>query len=376
MARFSRRALLGLGIGAVACPLTQAIAQPEQVRLAFAWRGPSESDAHHIGVMSIERDARQAVITQRLPVPSRAHGFAALPDGGYIAVANRPGTWLWRIDRAGQVAARAEAAPDSLQRFSGHVAVTMDGQHLLSTETRWAEDPRDHTGWVVCRRVGDLAEVERWPSGGRDPHDLLITLDGSCWVANGGLVRDRQGRKWPGADVESSLCRLDVRSGAIKGRWSLADPALSMRHLAHDPSADGPSIGVALQAEHPDPLQRRVAPTLAVWSEAGGLVVQPVEASLQGHAGDIVPTPGGGYAESHAQVGRAARWQGASTGNPWATLAQLSQASAMACDTPAGGLWIASARGLAWWHPREAPWMAPWPEALAADNHWRELLGG
>jgi hypothetical protein len=31
---------------------------------------------------------------------------------------------------------------------------------------------------------------------------------------------------------------------------------------------------------------------------------------------------------------------------------------------------VAAARGIARWHPTEAPAMAPWPAPMALDNHW------
>ena len=49
---------------------------------------------------------------------------------------------------------------------------------------------------------------------------------------------------------------------APERRWTLADPWLSLRHLAWHPASA--TLGIAMQAEHPRQADRREAPVLAL----------------------------------------------------------------------------------------------------------------
>ena len=77
-----------------------------QQRLAMAWRGNPPADgtsADRVGLVAIDWAAGTLRIAADLPAPGRAHGLLALPDGGFLAVAMRPGRWLMRIGSDGQV---------------------------------------------------------------------------------------------------------------------------------------------------------------------------------------------------------------------------------------------------------------------------------
>jgi hypothetical protein len=77
------------------------------LRLAAAWRGLATDGVQHVGAIEIDWAARAVRIASAEPVPSRAHGLSAEPDGGWLAMAFRPGTWLWRFDARGRPVARA-----------------------------------------------------------------------------------------------------------------------------------------------------------------------------------------------------------------------------------------------------------------------------
>jgi hypothetical protein len=85
---------------------------------------------------------------------------------------------------------------------------------------------------------------------------------------------------------------LHPGTGELLGQWRLADPYLSIRHLAFD--AHTGRLGLALQAEHPDATQRHAAPVLAIWD---GRALRVADApphglpSLQGYGGDIMALP-------------------------------------------------------------------------------------
>jgi hypothetical protein len=102
--------------------------------------------------------------------------------------------------------------------------------------------------------------------------------------------------------MDASLVALHPGTGELLGQWRLADPCLSIRHLAFDARAG--RLGIALQAEHPDATQRQVAPVLAVW-DGKALRAAEAQPALQGYGGDIVALPpamAGGFAVSCARA--------------------------------------------------------------------------
>ena len=240
-----RRRTLLLGAGATWPALCSArdaagagpgvTAHDEVERLATAWRVPAEDGrapgdgGDRVGVFEVDWAAGRVALLGETAVPARAHGLLALADGGFLAIAHRPGRWLLRGDADGRVVQRLDLdAARERRGFNGHVVASADGRWLFSTET----DPVDGSGWVAVRDARTLARVAEFSSHGLDPHQLLPAADGTLVVANGGIVRDARGRQRAGEAMDSSLVRLDPATGRLLGQWRLADPALSMRHLA------------------------------------------------------------------------------------------------------------------------------------------------
>jgi hypothetical protein len=101
--------------------------------------------------------------------------------------------------------------------------------------------------------------------------------------------------------MDSNLTRLDPRTGAVLARYRLQDPFLSLRHLSRAP--DG-TVGVALQAEHPQAPERATAPALALLDGNGlhAVPIAPISPSSttttkilhrwDGYAGDIAYADG------------------------------------------------------------------------------------
>jgi uncharacterized protein len=254
--------------------------------LATAW--VDREGQAHAGLLRTGAGGTLGVVRQ-LPLPTRAHGLVRLPDGALLVLARRPGEWLLRWQPAQRgAAARRWVAPSADRRLSGHAVLDHTGR-LFCSET----DLASGAGLVVQRHPHTLEPVAEWPSHGIDPHALLAHPDGTLFVANGGVpaaaVEAGRARPVDGV-VESSLVRMDCSTGRVLGQWRLADPWLSMRHLAwHAPSA---RVGVALQAEHPTPAEREVAPLLACW-HAGRLRPVAGTGRLRGYAGDIAAQPRG-----------------------------------------------------------------------------------
>ncbi|MCW5636134.1 MAG: DUF1513 domain-containing protein, partial [Rubrivivax sp.] len=308
------------------------------------------------------------------PVPGRAHGLLALADGGFLAVANRPGRWLLRCDAHGGLVRQLTTDEERPRRtFNGHVVASPDEAWLFTTET----DPATGEGWISVRDARTLARVGSFAAGGRDAHQVLLAPDGSLVVAIGGIVRDGNGRKIELEHMDPALVRLDPASGRLVGRWRLDDARLSIRHIAWSQgvSEQGtmPLLGVALQAEHDRAEQRRNAPTLAVW-DGKALRLATRDAGAEGYAGDIAAGPGGGFVISGQKARRGLWWHPARP-ERLTLVAELTEPCGLATFDAGAGVLISAGRGVARWHVHEAPAMLPWPVALAPDNHWVVLRG-
>lgn len=342
-------------------------------RLATAWQVPGTSapdSGFRVGVLDIAWSAGRVQLRAQQSVPTRAHGLLPLADGGFVAVANRPGRWLLRCDAGGAVMQRLDTAAEKPQRsFNGHVeAIASPGP---GGEIRWLctseTDPDTGVGWLSLRDARTLQRVAQFESAGIDPHQLRQATDGALLVANGGIVRDALGRKIEAERMAPSLARIDPASGRLLGRWTLADPQLSIRHIAWASGPD-PLLGLALQAEHADPAQRAAAPSLALWN--GKVLVLPCpDRSAGGYVGDIAAGPGGGFVISAQKQGRGLWWHPAAP-EQLTLIAQLTEPCALVPEPDGAGVAISAASGAARWHATEAPRMLPWPVPMAPDNHW------
>ena len=247
---------------------------------------------HHVGLLRLG-DGRCEVV-DRLDVPTRAHGLHTLADGSVLVAARRPGDWLlrWSPSMAGPSRHPRSAAQwswaDAGRRFNGHVLADRAGRYLYTTEI----DLDSGQGVVVQRDAATLEEIAVWPTRGLDPHQLAWLPDGRLLVANGGIATQAEtGRVKDTRTMDSSLVRLDARSGELGGQWRLADARLSLRHLAV--GADG-RIGIALQAEHDDPQRRAAAPVFALFDPVTeALTVSATAQSATGYAGDVAALHGG-----------------------------------------------------------------------------------
>ncbi|MDP2007504.1 MAG: DUF1513 domain-containing protein [Rubrivivax sp.] len=374
----SRRSLLASTL-ALSVPQAFAVAAPADdrtdaavavQRVATAWRltgstaGSADSPSgDHVGIVEIDWHAGTLRLQSPTPVPTRGHGLLALADGGFAAVATRPGRWLLRCDAQGQVVARHDIAQDKTGRsFDGHVDTSADGRWLYTVET----DPAGGQGWISVRDVRTLARVAQFASGGIDPHQMLPTADGQLMVANGGIPRDASGRKVRLDEMAPCLVRLSPASGRIEGRWTLPDARLSLRHMAWSSDAQ-PLLGIGLQAEHDSATQRAEAPTLAVF-DGESLSLPCADAAAGGYAGDIAAGPGGGFVVS-AQKQRLGLWWHPGQAQTYTRVAELTEPCALVSWPGGAGVTLHAARGAARWHLRHAARMLAWPVALAPDNH-------
>lgn len=348
-----RRLLLGAGL-VLPC-LGRTGPAPDVQHLALAWALPD--GRQQAGVLRLDWDARRLDIEAAWTLPGRAHGLAADGQGGFYAVAARTGDWLLHVGPDGQA---RWARQDGPQRFNGHLL--LQGAGLFATET----DPRDDSAHLALRDAASLQLIERWPLAGRDAHQLVAEPAGRLLVALGGLPRSPDGAKRSGLPISSALLRFDPATGRELRRWRLADPALSLRHLAW--SSDGARLGVGLQAEHEDLAQRSRAPLLAVL-EGEALRVPAPDGPGRGYAGDICAAPGGGFILSGQKAGLGLLWR-PDEPDAWQTMARLTEPCALQPGQVGGepAVLLVAAHGVARWQAADAR-MLPWPQALAPDNH-------
>ncbi len=334
------------------------------LRLAAAWRaagGGGSAAVHHVGILEVDWDEARLRIAAELPVPARAHGLLALADGGFAAVAFRPGPWLLRCDAQGRPMQRLLVDEERPRRgFNGHVEGSADGHWLYTTET----DPADGSGWIGVRDARTLRRAAQFPSGGIDPHQVLGTPEGALVVANGGILRDASGRGLELARMDPTLALLAGDSGRPIGQWRLPDPRLSLRHMAWA-EGERPLLGIGLQAEHDSADARRDAPALALW-DGHALTLPCADASAAGYVGDIAAGPAGGFVLSAQKAGRGLWWQPAAPQH-LTLVAELTEPCALVRERSA--VLIGAGRGLARWRTDAGGQMLRWPVAMAPDNH-------
>ena len=360
-----RRRFLAAAAALHAVPAWAASELPPPITLGAAWRGAAVNSPQRVGALRLDGAAVTVRVAWSVELPSRAHGLLPEAGGGLLVVATRPGRWLLRLDGDGRVMRRLSIDDEpGARRFDGHALRSADGRWLYTPETA-----PDGQGWLSVRDADTLRQEAAWPTGGVDPHHLLLDAQGHVMLAHGGILRTPEGHKRDLDRMASSLVRIDGRNGRRLGEWRLDDPRLSLRHLAWSTDADGaPLLGVALQSEHHDRGQRTGAPVLAVWDGAQ-LRIPSRAADGEGYAGDIASAARGGFALSGQKAGRALLWLPGRDADLH-TIARLTGPCALAPADAAGGVLVAGARGAGRWHPVDAPRMLAWPEPMALDNHW------
>jgi hypothetical protein len=336
---------------AFAAPFDAARAATRSTTLAAGWDDPE--GRHFAGLVAAAGAAAPLRVLESIELPTRAHGVWVDTRGGLLVAARRPGDWLlrWRPGRAEPQWQWSE--PE--RRYAGHVVADPTGRRLYTTEV----DLDSGAGRVVVRDAATLAPLADWPSHGIDPHQLIFDADGSLLVANGGVpTRPETGRvKLDRRRMDPSLVRLDARDGRRLGQWRLADPRLSIRHLARHA---GGTVGIALQAEHDDDAARAAAPLLALFDGRALRCAEPGP-PLAGYGGDIAATAGS-FAVGATRAGGVAHW---SVAGRWLVLTPLADACPLAMHD--GELWAGGSAAALQVGTAPRPYRVG---ALRLDNHW------
>jgi len=333
------------------------------VQLAAAWQ--AQDGSNHIGILTAPGTAGAPLaIVHTLAIPTRAHGLLPLADGSLIAVARRPGDWLLRW-WPGSKQKPLWHWTDGSRSFNGHAIAR--GSHIYTTET----DTDSETSLIACRNTQTLETEIEWPTHGIDAHELIWNKDASSLiVANGGVpTAPETGRsKRDLHRMQSTLVRLDGRTGALQSQWRLPDARLSLRHLAWNPERT--LLGIALQAEHTDASAKNAAPVLALF-DGKQLRTCPHAANvpLHGYGGSIVAT-------AHGWAVSCPRADGIACFTPqgaWHQLVPLPEACALALCSP-DNIW-AGGRAASLHDTQTSPQLHPHAATLQGarlDNHWMQ----
>jgi hypothetical protein len=318
----------------------------------------------------------QADIRYAVPLPTRPHGLLAEADGGLLVLGVRPGTWMLRCDGAGKLMQQIRLDDDGATA-SDLAAMPFSRRRralLYTTET----DLRDGRGRVGVRDRSTLKQS--WPSGkptASTRTSCCSTHEGHVIVANGGVPRTAEDKKFDLHRMEPSLVRLDAGSGKLLRQWRLDDPRLSLRHLAWNtasrrpPDAPGhrppgrarrrhrsakprpyspcskatgcacrraPTTASAMPATSPPPATAASSPraTRPGWPSSGSRRAGPTE-HRRGDQGKPTPWPPGPARQGRRRAGR-----------------HRARPRPLAPHRPAA--------------------LLPWPQPMALDNHW-VLLG-
>lgn len=362
-----RQWALAIASGLFAPRLWAQPAASDATRLVAAWQLPDE---HRIGLLKVDQGLTS--VERSLEIPTRAHGLLNEPGGSVLAVARRPGDWMLRWAPATGQAQWQWIEGD--RRFNGHAAHSLDQPVIWTTET----DLESAQGLLGIRDRDALEKTGEWPTGGMDPHQILVLPErlgewpaGTPLVANGGIpTLPETGRSKRDLErMDASLVAL--RGGGVAGQWRLDDRYLSIRHLAWDPISR--TVGVALQAEHPDAAARTSAPVFAVWN-GHTLRAATGQPPLNGYGGDVCAHPAGGFVVSCPRANALARFAPSAA---FANTVALAEGNALVGS--AKHWWAAGAQGVLR-DGQEASALptgidASKPSALQIDNHWQMLSG-
>lgn len=212
-------------------------------------------------------------------LPRRGHSVAPSPDGQYVAVfPRRPGQTIWLLETSNGRLVRTVDAHAGRQ-MNGHGVYSADGRTLYVTETVFGPMT---TGEVTAYDVATGAIVNRFESGGLDPHQCVWCGD-QLVIAHGGYIEYQDAARDKVLDSQRppNLAWVDASTGRLQRADRLADPGLSIRHLAADEqgvfagfqhddgaTANAPLMGYASSDQPLEPLE---APE-STWSSFSGYV--------------------------------------------------------------------------------------------------------
>lgn len=233
MAALSRRDFLAAAAAGLFAPFAgtrlHAGAQAEEIMFAAAYQ--ERSGGYAVAILS-----EAGEIVRRVPIPGRGHDITFDPAGGRsVAFARRPGAFAVVFDHHGRMPPLTIPAARG-RHFFGHGVFSPDGALLYATE----HDYDNAAGMIgVYDAKAGFRRVDEFPTGGMDPHDLLLLPDErTIALANGGIEThpDFGRAKLNLSTMQPSLVFIDCVSGRLLEKHTLpaALHQLSIRHMDID----------------------------------------------------------------------------------------------------------------------------------------------
>ena len=188
------------------------------------------------GGYNISAFNRRGVVQYDIALPERAHAIAINPTTNQGAIfARRPDTFVVVFDsQTGHVSKTLTAKQH--RHFYGHGYFSSDGRYLFSTEKNMITGQGLIGVWDAKDSYKRINEI---PTYGIGPHEIAIMPDNKTIVAAVGGIQTNGREKTNIDTMKPSLNYIDMHSGTLIGKYSLAPKhhKLSIRHL--DVSSDG-----------------------------------------------------------------------------------------------------------------------------------------
>ncbi|ELV8625032.1 DUF1513 domain-containing protein [Vibrio cidicii] len=219
-----RRSLLKAALAGIVTPV-----------LPFGCASLAASKPALIGCAITGREQFSAVVADeygyplhQLPLPARGHGVATNRAGHAAVFARRPGSFFMVFDyQCGEMRHLSLAAEN--RHYYGHGVYSLDGNYLFATEGERGTS-RGIIGVYDVQH--NYQKVDELSGFGIGPHEVIIMPDGTLVIGVGGVHTN--GREPLNlASMRPSLSYL-AQNGELLDQVTLADPKLSIRHLAHD----------------------------------------------------------------------------------------------------------------------------------------------
>lgn len=302
-----------------------------------------------------------------LDLPGRGHGIAIAPDRrSCVAAARRPGTFAAAVDLISEKATHWLEAPAD-RHFHGHAAFSADGKLLFTSENDFSAGRGVIGIWDVGAGYSRLGELDAY---GIEPHDLHLLPDGRTLIVADGGIRTHPGSERARLnldDMNSSLVRIDLHTGRLLGRSTLAPDLrlLSIRHLAINTRGD---VAIGMQHQTDDV----VVPVVGLQRPGEDIALLKVPpallADLHNYCGSVAMDKDGSvFAASCPRGNLVTLWDTAS-GKLLGT-AGIPDGCGVAAGTAPGSLLITSGRGGGWLWSRGGK-TVPLEGAYLAGKQW------
>ncbi|MEH6343999.1 MAG: DUF1513 domain-containing protein [Bermanella sp.] len=174
----------------------------------------------------------------------RGHGLTKSPaqPNQAIMFSRRLGNQALVMNMHNKKIEHTFTSPDHLF-MEGHGCFNHDGSLLFCSET----NKHTRQGIITVRETQSFKVIKEYGSGGTGPHEILMRPnENTLVVANGGLIKDKEGNLINGATMAPNISLLNTENGKVKSSFQSHHDKASLRHM--DISIDG-TIAIAAQVQ-------------------------------------------------------------------------------------------------------------------------------